>query len=286
MRLSDVILNDFTSIMGLVLITLGLAIKTALLPFHFWLPGAHASAPAPVSALLSGIVVKASFYILLRLWATVIPGMGIPAQAPLLLTALGLVAVLWGSIQAVRQERAKLILAYSSVAQIGYLFIVFSLISNAEGIFGALYMALSHAFAKAGAFLAVGALMIRVGSDVLNNWKGLAKEEPVLMIALGFSGLSLIGLPPSGGFVGKFILITTSMEAHNYAAVVILVLGGLIASVYIFKIVGLSLRGDVDVACKTTTLSPALRLVPLALATVAIGLMFLPMYFFPLINNG
>ena len=131
----------------------GLLLKTALFPLHFWLPSAHASAPAPVSALLSALVVKASFYILLRLWLEVFPldstGLG------QLLGALGAAAVIWGGVQALRQTRLKMLIAYSTVSQLGYLFLVFPLASVIAWKAG-LYLLLSHAFAKAAMFLAAG----------------------------------------------------------------------------------------------------------------------------------
>ena len=132
------------------LMTVGLAIKSALFPLHFWLPPAHAAAPAPVSALLSALVVKASFYLLVRLWIDVF---SIEASAiGLLLGMLGVGAILWGSLQALRQLRLKLLIAYSTVAQLGYLFLAFpmALTLAAETAWnGAALFIMSHAFAKA-----------------------------------------------------------------------------------------------------------------------------------------
>ena len=126
---------------------LGLMAKTALLPFHFWLPAAHGSASAPVSALLSALVVKASFYLLLRLAGTLYAA---PPSAALLAGLLGSAAIVWGSIQALRTPRLKMLVAYSSVAQIGYLFLAFPLL-GADGLAlqGGVLQALSHGLAKA-----------------------------------------------------------------------------------------------------------------------------------------
>ena len=145
------------------LITAGLALKTALFPLHFWLPPAHASATAPVSALLSALVVKASFYILLRFWLSLFSPLlaenshGLEA----LLGLLGAMAVLWGSFQALRQSRLKLLIAYSTVAQIGYLFLAFPLthIAGITAWNAVAYLALSHALAKAAMFMAAGNLL-------------------------------------------------------------------------------------------------------------------------------
>ena len=110
---------------GLMLV--GLMLKTALFPFHFWLPPAHGGAPAPVSALLSALVVKASFYLILRLWIG--PLAPLAAAIAWLPALLGAAAILWGSCQAIRAERLKMLIAYSTVAQLGYLFLIFPLLA-------------------------------------------------------------------------------------------------------------------------------------------------------------
>ena len=137
---------------AMALMTVGLLLKTAVFPLHFWLPPAHSNAPAPVSVLLSALVVKASFYLLLRLWFQVFPPV-LTLEASQFLGVLGVAAILWGALLALRQQRLKMLLAYSTVAQIGYLFLLFPLTSQAKwGVTawsGGLYHALCHACAKA-----------------------------------------------------------------------------------------------------------------------------------------
>jgi multicomponent Na+:H+ antiporter subunit D len=123
MLLKEAVAGPVTPV-ALGLMTAGLLMKTALFPLHFWLPPAHANAPAPVSALLSALVVKASFYLLLRLWFEVFADVATRGALDFL-GALGAAAVLWGSYQALRQPRLKLVVAYSTVAQLGYLFLLF-----------------------------------------------------------------------------------------------------------------------------------------------------------------
>jgi multicomponent Na+:H+ antiporter subunit D len=110
---------------AMALMVAGLVLKSALFPLHFWLPQAHAMAPAPVSALLSALVVKAAYMILLRLWFEVFPLLTLSGRPPARRSAAA--AIVWGSLMALRQERLKLLIAYSTVAQIGYLFLVFPL---------------------------------------------------------------------------------------------------------------------------------------------------------------
>lgn len=218
----------------------GLALKTALFPLHFWLPPAHASAPAPVSALLSALVVKASFYILLRLWLTIFsPAVDGEAVATLF-GLLGAAAVLWGSLQALRQTRLKLLVAYSTVAQIGYLFLAFPL-AMAAGLStwnAVLYLALSHALAKAAMFMAAGNLLRFGGHDRIADLDRVAQRLPLTAAAFALAGVSIMGLPPSGGFIGKWLLLEAALVQGRWDIVTVLILGGLLAAAYIFKVLG------------------------------------------------
>lgn len=219
--------------MGLMIA--GLLIKTALFPLHFWLPPAHSSAPAPVSALLSALVVKASFYILLRLWLEVFPQNN-QALAQFL-GVLGATAILWGGIQALRQTRLKLQIAYSTVAQIGYLFLAFPLAS----IFGwkaALYMLLSHAVAKTAMFMAAGNILFYGGHDRITDLDRVAQRLPISLAAFGLAGVSLMGLPPSGGFIGKWLLLEASILSGQWWWGISLIIGGLLTGAYVFKVIG------------------------------------------------
>ncbi len=227
---------------ALGLITAGLALKTALFPLHFWLPPAHASATAPVSALLSALVVKASFYILLRLWLTIFGplvsenGEGVET----LLGLLGATAVLWGSLQALRQTRLKLLIAYSTVAQIGYLFLAFPLAANA-GITAwnaVAYLALSHALAKAAMFMAAGNLLRFGGHDRIADLDRVVQRLPLTAAAFALAGVSIMGLPPSGGFIGKWLLLQAALIQERWDIVAVLIVGGLLAAAYIFKVLG------------------------------------------------
>lgn len=217
------------------LMSAGLLLKTALFPLHFWLPPAHASAPAPVSALLSALVVKASFYILLRLWLDVFPVTA--AGLGQLLGLLGAAAVLWGGLQALRQTRLKMLIAYSTVAQLGYLFLAFPLGSNVAWQ-GALYLLLSHALAKAAMFMAAGNILCFGGHDRIADLDRVAQRLPLSLAAFGLAGVSIMGLPPSGGFIAKWLLLEAAMRSGQWWWVIILILGGLLAAAYVFKVIG------------------------------------------------
>lgn len=224
--------------MGLMIT--GLLMKTALFPLHFWLPPAHSSAPAPVSALLSALVVKASFYILIRLWLDVFPhntpSQNIDALAQFL-GILGASAILWGGIQALRQTRLKLLIAYSTVAQLGYLFIAFPL-ASVIGWKAALYMLLSHAIAKTAMFMAAGNILFYGGHDRIADLDRVAERLPITLVAFALAGVSLMGLPPSGGFVGKWLLLEAAIVSGQWWWGVVLIAGGLMTGAYVFNVIG------------------------------------------------
>ena len=217
------------------LMAAALTLKTALFPLHFWLPPAHASAPAPVSAALSALVVKASFYIFLRLWLEVLPAGG-QALGPLF-GMLGAAAILWGGLQALRAKRLKLMIAYSTVMQVGYLFLAFPLAVSAAWR-GALYFVLSHALAKAAMFLAAGNILLFAGHDRIADLDRIAQRLPLTLAAFAVAGVSIMGLPPSGGFVAKWLMVEASLDSGQWWWAVVLILGSLLAAAYIFKVIG------------------------------------------------
>jgi formate hydrogenlyase subunit 3/multisubunit Na+/H+ antiporter MnhD subunit len=216
----------------------GLLLKTALFPFHFWLPPAHASAPAPVSALLSALVVKGSFYIFLRLMLTIYGPLDVDIDG--LLGLLGAVAILWGSLQALRQIRLKLLVAYSTVAQIGYLFLAFPLAAaaGASAWSAAAYLVISHALAKAAMFLAAGNLLHFGGHDRIADMDRVVQRLPVTASAFAMAGVSIMALPPSGGFIGKWLLLEAALVQGRWDLAAVMLVGGLLAAGYVFKVFG------------------------------------------------
>ena len=222
---------------ALGLMLTGLMLKTALFPLHFWLPPAHASAPSPVSAMLSALVIKASFYILVRLWIMLF-GPFAGDNVATLLGLLGAAAIVWGSVQALRQTRLKLLVAYSTVAQIGYLFLVFPLTTTALAWKAAVILLLSHALAKSAMFLAVGNLLHFGGHDRIADLDRVVQRLPLSAFAFALAGVSLMGLPPSGGFIGKWFLLEAALAQGRWDLVVVMLIGGLLAAAYVFKVLG------------------------------------------------
>ena len=267
------------------LMTVGLLAKTALFPLHLWLPPAHAGAPAPASAVLSALVVKGSFFIIIRLWFDVMPG--VPGEAGAqLLAALGAAAILVSSVVALRQVRLKLLIAYSTLAQIGYLFLMFPLafdpgsgqLVSGVALTGGMMQTISHATAKAAMFMTAGLMYGALGHDRIAELGGVARALPVTVFAFGLAGVSLIGLPPSGGFLAKWLLLSTAVASGQWWWVVVILVGGLLSASYIFMVVAramsspsepLTLRAPVPRHREVIAL--ALALLSVLLGLVALG---------------
>ncbi len=230
---------------GLILV--GLAVKAALFPLHTWLPPAHARAPGPVSALLSALVVKGAIYLV---WRWQVEVFGAPPGPGAVLGVLGGGAVLWGSWRALTVPRLKAIVAYSTVAQMGYLAVALALVSGALAVGGAsgavseekaragfVYLALSHGLAKGAAFLAAANVLYAAGHDRWPSAAGVLRGRPLTLLAFGLAAVTLAGLPPSGGFLAKWYLLMAAVGSAQWWAAITLLLGGLLAAAYLYRII-------------------------------------------------
>lgn len=283
--LAGEIAPDATIWAALGLMCAGLLLKTALFPLHFWLPPAHANAPAPVSAVLSALVVKASFYILLRLWLELFGSFS--ENVGEFFGLLGAVALIWGSLQALRQTRVKLLVAYSTVAQIGYLFLAFPLAAKAGGIVwnAVVYLMISHALAKSAMFLAAGNLLHFGGHDRIKDLDRVAQRAPLTIAAFALAGVSIMGLPPSGGFIGKWLLLEEALSQGRWGLALVMLIGGLLAATYIFKVLGHAFtQASVPHAAHEIPVSMEWVALLLAIASVALGLIAFEVL--PLMNLG
>lgn len=230
--------RDITATTAFALITAGLLLKTAIFPLHVWLPGAHANAPGPVSAVLSGVVVKVTLYLLLRLWLWTGASLEL-SQAKQALGLLGLGAIVYGSVAALVQERLKMIVAYSTVAQLGYMMLAFPL-AGPRAWNGVVYLVLTHGLAKAGMFLAAANVLACTGSDRLKDLGGLDRLMPVNLFAFALGGVSIMGLPPSGGFLAKWMLLEAAWDQRGWIWVGALLGGSLLAAAYVFRVLAVA----------------------------------------------
>jgi multicomponent Na+:H+ antiporter subunit D len=269
------------TIVAAALMTAGLFAKTALFPLHLWLPPAHAGAPAAGSAVLSALVVKGSFFIAVRLWFDVMPGL--PGFAAVQLPAvLGGAAILFGSVVALRQERLKLLVAYSTLAQIGYLFLMFPLafdpaarLQHGGALAGGIIQAASHATAKAAMFMVAGLIYDVLGDDRIGRLAGLWRALPIGVLAFALAGVALIGLPPSGAYLAKTLLIAASTETSQWWWGTVIQAGGVLTSSYVLLVL---MHASLPGAEPVTLRSPVSRLrevaaLVLALCSLLLGLL-------------
>jgi multicomponent Na+:H+ antiporter subunit D len=236
--LPTIVASDAGARVGLALMTVGLLLKVPLVPLHFWLPAAHALAPSAVSPLLSALVVKSSFAVIIRLWFLAAPDLTTVAAAQLL-GAFGAAAVVWGSLNALRARRLKVLVAHSTVAQLGFLFLLVPIAQGGAwgGWSGGVLYAVAHALAKASLLMVSVGLTRSAGSLEVGSLGGSAARRPLATFALGVAAVSLVGLPPTGGFVAKWYLLVGSIETGQWWWVPVIVAGTLLTAAYLMRVV-------------------------------------------------
>lgn len=219
-------------------LTVGISLKLALFPLHLWLPNAYTYSPSVVTAFLAGTATKVATYVLIRVIFTIFGVEFALVVMPLdrVLLPLAMIAVLSGSAVAIFQDDAKRLLAYSSVAQIGYIVAGISL-ASVTGLTAALVHLFNHALMKGGLFLALGCVVYRVGSAQIQDLAGLGRRMPWTMAALVGGGLSLIGVPLTAGFISKWYLVLGALEQGLWPVAAIVLIGSLLALVYVWRMV-------------------------------------------------
>ena len=243
------------TLVAATLMTIGLFAKTALFPLHLWLPPAHAGAPAAASAVLSAVVVKGSFFIVVRLWFDVMPGMLGPAGAQLF-GALGAAAIVFGNVVALRQQRLKLLIAYSTVAQIGYLFLMFPLaldtasaqLQSGSALTGGIFRRYRTRRRRRPCSWPPGLIYAALGHDRIAELGGIARALPMTIFAFALGGVSLIGLPPSGGFLAKWLLLEAAVATGQWWWAIVMLAGGLFTSGYVFIVLSRASRRRVSLS--------------------------------------
>ncbi len=228
-------------------ITVGLALKAAIFPLHVWLPNAYTYAPHMVTAFLAACATKVSLYVLLRFDFFVFQQnlVGHEFQFAAYLMPLAILGILVGSAVAMFERNIKRMLAFSSVAQIGYMMLGASLVT-ATGLTAATLHMFNHALAKGGLFLAIAAVTMVVAGCRLSDIAGLARRMPWTFAALVVAGLSLIGIPGTAGFISKWYLINAALELETggVALVALILVSSLMAVVYVWRIVEAAYFGE------------------------------------------
>ncbi len=261
---------------GFTFFTVGVGLKLALFPLHLWLPNAYTYAPSVVSAFLAATATKVAIYVMVRFFLTIFGPQYSYDAMPLtpVLMALAVMGMVSGSLVAIFQTNAKRLLAYSSVAQIGYIVLGISL-GTVSGVATGLLHLWNHAMIKGALFLALGCVVYRLGADALHDLRGLAKQMPWTMTALLIGGMSLIGVPLTAGFTSKLRLVRGALEI-GYWPLAVLILGtSLLALIYVWRLVEPAFFQAPPPGRKPPREAPLALLVPtwiLALANVYFGI--------------
>jgi multicomponent Na+:H+ antiporter subunit D len=227
-----------TILVALAFVVVGISVKLAVFPLHHWLPNAYSYAPPLVSAFLASTATKVAYYLLIRFclglfgFTLVFETVGIQT----LLMPLSILAMFVGSIAAIYQTDFKRLLAYSSVAQIGYMTLGLSLASEA-GVAAGLIHVFNHALMKGALFLVAACVSWRMGGTNLAVMKGLGRRMPVTMAAMVVAGLALVGVPGTVGFVSKWALVTAALEQESLWIAFLIMASSLLALVYVWKLV-------------------------------------------------
>jgi len=227
-----------TVLVAMAFICVGAGIKLALFPLHIWLPNAYTYAPAVVTAFLAATATKVAYYVLVRFVYSIFQ-VNLAFEVSRLdavLMPVAIAAMFAGSLVAIFQDDLKRMLAYSSVAQIGYMVLGLSL-ANQHGLTGGLVHVFNHALMKCGLFLVLAAVLLRVGSTRLDAFAGLGRRMPLTFAAFVVGGLSLIGVPLTVGFVSKWYLVLGALDAGLWPVAFLILLSSLLAVVYVWRVV-------------------------------------------------
>ena len=233
--------NEMLLLFVFFLMAVGFGCKAGMFPLHAWLPTAHPVAPSPASAVLSGIITKGGVICIIRVTFYLFGAdfiRGSWAQTALL--SLTLITIFMGSMLAYKEKILKKRLAYSTVSQVSYVLFGLMLLTPV-GFAGALLQVAFHAMAKNILFLSAGAIIYKKGTTLVNQLRGIGKEMPIVMWCFTIASLSLVGIPPTGGFISKWFLaqgaLSSSLGTFAVVGVAILMVSALLTAGYLLSIV-------------------------------------------------
>ncbi|MBI2312325.1 MAG: monovalent cation/H+ antiporter subunit D family protein [Betaproteobacteria bacterium] len=259
---------------ALAFLTVGISLKLALFPLHLWLPNAYAYAPSMVTAFVAATATKVAVYLLLRFFFTVFGASFVleQVQVPAILLVLSLAAMFVASTVAIYQDDLKRMLAYSSVAQIGYITLGVST-ASATGLTATLVHLLNHGVTKGALFLLLGCMALRVDRVTIASIRGIGRTMPLTTFGVVLGGFSLIGVPTTVGFVSKWYLVLAALERGWWWLAVLILLSSLLAVVYMWRVVEAAYFKEPAPRARKVTEAPLSMLLP-AWALVAACIYF------------
>jgi len=269
--------------MASIFILVGFGVKAAIVPLHTWLPDAHSAAPTPISALLSGIVIETGVYALLRTYFTAF--LTIQAQWFGILAVLSILTMTVGNLMALLQNDVKRLLAYSSIAQVGYMLVGFAVGTQAGSSFGlqsplpagvetaltgTILHIINHSLMKGVAFMCVGAIILRLETRDLKDMAGIARKMPVTATLFAVSLFALVGMPPLNGFISELTLFTSTVQAGVGWLGVAIILNSILSAGYYLRVLGAMIQPSMSEAASKVKEAPAVMLVPIGIMVALI----------------
>jgi len=266
-------------IIASIFIFVGFGVKAAIVPLHTWLPDAHSSAPSTISALLSGIVIGTGIFVIARTFFSAF--VSIQHQWLPIIAVLSFITMFLGNITALLQTDLKRMLAYSSIAQVGYMLVGIA-VGTQTGLTGTFLQFFNHALMKGAAFLCAGAIIHQSGARELKDMVGVGRKMPITAVAFSISLFALIGLPPLNGFVSELTLVASTFQTNLVWLGVALILSSAISAGYYLRIVLAMIQIPTSEKIEKVKETPLLMLVPIC-ALVALVIVF-GIYPDPLVN--
>ncbi len=256
--------NSWTYV-ALALLIAGLGVNAAMAPFHSWLPDAHPAAPSPISAMLSGVVIKTGIYGMFRFLSGFFPPQLYNWQLGLLLFAALTMTV--GNVMALLQDDIKRLLAFSSIAHIGYIVLGLG-VATLQGFTGGILHILNHASMKALLFLAAGAFIHSVNTRSLEELSGIGRRMPITGVAFSIGAFSLAGLPGLNAFVSEFQIIASAVDAGLIVFAVIMILNVLLGASYYLRVIQIIFLKPMTSVSEKAHEAPIVMLIPLIILSI------------------
>ena len=264
-------------ILAIVLVFMGFGVEAAVAPLHMWLPDAHPAAPSPMSALLSGIIIEVGSFAFIRLLGGILTLPSYVTLAQPLLAAAAVATMFVGNLSALQQDDLKRLLAYSSIAQVGYILLGIATLTPG-GFSASIFHIWNHALLKGMMFLLAGIVTFQIGTRSLKEMAGLGRKSPILAALFAVSALAMTGVPPFGLFWSELLIVLSSLAVGSIildAAVVMMLLNLLISIAYYFRVIrtvafaqpSSQLNGNGAMKIPKLLLIPCIILIALSLIT-------------------
>jgi proton-translocating NADH-quinone oxidoreductase chain N len=256
-------------------VLVGFGVKAAIVPLHTWLPDAHSAAPTPISALLSGIVIETGVYALVRTYFTAF--LSIQAQWFWILAFLSILTMTVGNLMALLQTDVKRLLAYSSIAQVGYMLVGFAVGTQANfpvavqtGLTGTILHIINHSLMKGVAFMCAGAIILRIETRSLQDMSGIARKMPITATLFAISLFALVGMPPLNGFISELTLFTSSVQANVGWLGVAIILNSILSAGYYLRVLRAMVQPKVSDVLSKVKEAPITMLIPIGVMVALI----------------